>query len=116
MDLDDVSLFDLLCALREVLSRYDREHPPALLVERETFSVRDELLRLLSHTPRRRPLNLLRDLRQRSCRGQAIAAFLAVLEMLRLGLARLHQAGDGGILLYRTKRELQAGELEAIHP
>ena len=37
------------------------------------------------------PFDLLADLRRRSCRAEAIAAFLAVLELARLNLVRIHQ-------------------------
>ena len=44
---------------------------------------------------------------------EAIAAFLAVLEMARMQLLRMHQT-ERAVLLYRTTRELQAAELEAF--
>ena len=63
---------------------------------------------------RDRPYDLLDDLRGRSCRGELVAAFLAVLELARLNLVRFHQTRAGEILLYRTEREIQLHELEAI--
>ena len=61
-----------------------------------------------------RPHDFLDDLRCLSCVREVIAAFLAVLEMARLNLIRLHQTEDGSILLYRTTREVDLAELEAI--
>ena len=58
--------------------------------------------------------DLLLDLRGRSCRAEAVAAFLAILELARLDLVRLHRTRSGEILLYGTSKELQAHELEAI--
>jgi len=52
--------------------------------------------------------------RRRWLRWPAIAAFLAVLEMTRLNLVRLHQTAGGAILLYRTTRQVDLAELEAI--
>jgi hypothetical protein len=43
-----------------------------------------------------------------------VAAFLAVLELARLNLVRFHQTAAGEILLYRTEREIERHELEAI--
>jgi chromatin segregation and condensation protein Rec8/ScpA/Scc1 (kleisin family) len=63
---------------------------------------------------RGRPYDLLEDLEGRSCRGEVIAAFLAVLELARLSLVRLHQTEGGDVVLYRTTREAAAGELEAL--
>jgi segregation and condensation protein A len=112
--LEEVSLYDLMRALHGVLDRYEREHPDPLQMRTETFSVRDQLLRLVKRLEGGRPFDVVDDLRTRSCRGEAIAAFLAVLEMARLGLVRLHQTATGAVLLYRTARELDLAELEAI--
>lgn len=116
LDLGEVSLFDLLRAFQEVLTRYDREHPPPLQLRGEVYSVRDQVRRLLSVLDPGRPFDLLEDLRTRSCRSEAIAAFLAVLELARLALVRLHQTASGEIVLYRTTRELEEEELERIGP
>jgi segregation and condensation protein A len=114
IDLGEVSLFDLAGALRNVLTRYDREHPEPVLLQGETFPVRGQFDRLLRLLDPARPLDLLEDLRARSCRSEAISAFLAVLEMARLHLVRIHQTESGEILLYRTTRELLQDDLEAI--
>ena len=114
LDLGEVSLFDLLGALREVVGRYEREHPGPMHLEREEFHVRDQLERLLGLLGIDRPHDLLEDLRSRSCRAEVVAAFLAVLELARLNLVRFHQTRKGEILLYRTEREIQRHELEAI--
>jgi len=113
-DIGDVSLFDLLAALKETLDRYDREHPPPIRLSGETFSVRQQFERLLKSLIPGRPYDFLDDLRSRSCRAEAVAAFLAVLELARLHLIRAHQTESGELLLYRTTRDLQRHELEAI--
>ncbi|MDP9121914.1 MAG: segregation/condensation protein A [Acidobacteriota bacterium] len=114
IDLGEVSLFDLLGALRKTLLRYEREHPPPLVVSGEAYSVRGQFDRLLQALDAGRPFDLLADLRQLSCRAEAIAAFLAVLELARLNLIRVHQTEGGEILVYRTTRELAADEREGI--
>jgi chromatin segregation and condensation protein Rec8/ScpA/Scc1 (kleisin family) len=43
-----------------------------------------------------------------------VATFLAVLELARLHLIRLHQTEDGEVILYRTTREPTTEELEGI--
>ena len=113
-DLEEVSLYDLLSAFRGVLDRYDREHPEPVLLPGESFPVRAQFDRLLAALEPGRPYDLLGDLRARSCRSEAISAFLAVLELARLSLVRIHQSASGEISLYRTTRELGAEELEAI--
>ncbi|HEY0783812.1 MAG TPA: segregation/condensation protein A [Thermoanaerobaculia bacterium] len=115
IELGEISLFDLLGALKTVLVRYDKEHPPPLLVAAEAYSVRGQFERLLNALDAGRPFDLLDDLRSRSCRAEAIAAFLAVLELARLNLIRVHQTEKGDILVYRTTRELAELEMETIH-
>ena len=60
------------------------------------------------------PYDLIADLKTRSCRAEAISAFLAVLELARLNLVRVHQTESGDILLYRTTRDLGDVDREAI--
>ncbi len=114
VDLGEVSLYDLLSALRTVMVRYDYDHPDPMHLLGERYSVRDQFDRLLQRLDRQRPLDLIADLRTRQSRGEVVSAFLAVLEMVRLAVVRLHQTDGGEILLYRTEREVSADELEAI--
>lgn len=114
MDLGDVSLFDLLGAFKQVLVRFDREHPPPIQLSGEAYSVRSQLDRLLAVLDAGRPFDLLDDLRRLRCRAEAIAAFLAVLELARMNLVRIHQTSSGEVLLYRTTREVGRAELETI--
>ena len=114
IDLGEVSLFDLLGALRQVMVRYEHDHPPPWHILRETFSVRGQFERLIARFQPDKPVDFLADLRSRTCRAEAVATFLAVLELARLRLVRLHQTEAGDLLLYRTTREVQQHELEAI--
>lgn len=114
IDIGEVSLFDLVGALKQALVRYEREHPPPLQLTLEAFSVRGQFDRLLSILDAGRPYDLVDDLRTRSCRAEAIAAFLAVLELARLNLIRVHQTESGDVLLYRTTRELAQEDRETI--
>ncbi len=114
IELGEVSLFDLMGALKTALVRYEKEHPPPLQLTLEAFSVRGQFDRLLQILDAGRPFDLVDDLRTRSCRAEAISAFLAVLELARLNLVRVHQTEAGDILLYRTTRELTTEDREAI--
>ncbi|MDH3254254.1 MAG: segregation/condensation protein A [Acidobacteriota bacterium] len=114
IDLGEISMFDLLGAFKQLLNRYEREHPPPFLVRSESFSVKDQFERLLNRLEVGKPLDVLADLRHLSCRAEAIATFLALLELARLDLVRVHQTGVGDLLLYRTKRQLELHELEAL--
>jgi len=114
LDLDEVSLYDLLKVFRQALERHRREHPEPLLYRGESYPVRGQIERLLQRVTPGQSLDLLDDLLALSCRAEAIAAFLAVLELAKLQLVRLLQSSTGAILLYRTTRELAAADLEAI--
>ncbi|MCG8455392.1 MAG: segregation/condensation protein A [Holophagales bacterium] len=113
IDISDLSLFDLLRTFRLVLDRYEREHPEPLVLPGESFSVRDQIERLIAAMGGGRPIDLFDDLRTLSGRREAIAAFLAILEMARMQLVRMHQSRRG-LLLYRTERELSTVDLEAV--
>ncbi|MEM6794014.1 MAG: segregation/condensation protein A [Acidobacteriota bacterium] len=115
IDISELSLFDLLKTFRGVLERYEREHPEPMLMLGETYSVRGQIERLLERLRPARPIDFLDDLRGLSSRREAISAFLAVLEMTKLSWVRLHQAAGGALLLYRTEREVDLEDLEAIH-
>ncbi len=114
MDLGEVSLFDLLRTFKHVLERFERENPEPIMMPGAVFTLRQQIERLMRELMAGRPFDLIEDMRLLSCRSEAIAAFLAVLEMARLHLVRLHQTAQGSVLLYRTTREIDASELEAI--
>ena len=113
-ELEELSLFDLLSALRGVLDRYDREHPDPMRLPAESFPVREQFDRLMKVLNAGTPFDLLHDLRNRSCRAEAISAFLAILELARLRLIRIHQAASGEVVLYRTTRDLATEDLESL--
>ena len=114
LDLDEASLYDLLLVFREALQRYDREHPKTLVYTGDHFPIRAQFDRFLRAIQQGKPYDLLDDLLALSCRSEAIAAFLAILELSRLQLIRMHQTDDGEILLYRTTRQVAQEELRAI--
>lgn len=113
LDLEDLSLFDLLRTFKHVLDRFEQENPEPLHLRGEIFSVRQQIDRLLAVLRAGRPFDLLDDLRCLSSRGEAIASFLAILELAKLSLLRIHSSAQG-VLLYRTTREIDLNELEAI--
>ena len=97
-----------------MLKRYDEEHPSPLIYQGETFTVREQIDRLLSRFEGGRSLDLKDDLFALSSRAEAIACFLAVLEMARLNLVRLHASDGGSVFLFRTTRALDPILLEDL--
>jgi segregation and condensation protein A len=88
----DVSLFDVIEAFRKATERYRLEHPPALEIRHMRFSVGDKMRELIGRLDEARTLPLLEFLGRMRYRAEAVTAFLAALELIRLGVVRVFQA------------------------
>jgi segregation and condensation protein A len=88
----EVSLFDLIETFRRVTENYRLAHPPALAIHHLRFSVRDTMIELLERLDEKRTMPLLEFLGQMRYRAEAVTAFLACLELIRLGVVRAFQA------------------------
>lgn len=87
----EVSLFDLIETFRSVTENYRLAHPPALAIHHLRFSVRDKMIELLARLDEHRTMPLLEFLGQMRYRAEAVTAFLACLELIRLGVVRAFQ-------------------------
>ncbi len=87
----EVSMFDLIETFRTVTENYRLAHPPALAIHHLRFSVRDKMLELLARLDEKRTMPLLEFLGQMRYRAEAVTAFLACLELIRLGVVRAFQ-------------------------
>ena len=88
----DVSLFDIIEAFRGVSERFRLAHPPAIAIHHLRFSVGDKMIELLERLDAARTMPLLEFLGQMRYRAEAVTAFLACLELIRLGVVRAFQA------------------------
>jgi len=94
-DLSEVSLFDLLTLFKGTLDRYRASHPPAMEIEHQKFSIREKMDEMLAKVKSASaPVPLTGVFGGLSGRSEAIAVFLAVLELLRLRIVRALQAGE----------------------
>lgn len=94
-----VRLVDLLSAFRGVLQRASQG--PLLLLPREELDVMDRMTRLLEKLAQESPIPFF-SLFERGSRLELIVTFLALLELLRRGLARVRQTLPfGEIMIYR---------------
>ena len=108
----EVSLFDLIGAFRLASERYRLAHPAALEIRHQRFSVRDKMLDLLARLDEKRTLPLLDFLGEMQFRAEAVTAFLAALELIRLGVARAFQrAAFGEIHVTRTDVAFSAADV-----
>ncbi len=110
--LGEVSLYDLLSALREVVARLP--DPTVMSITEEALSVSERMQFILEQTALVESL-LFRDLfEEMTTRYRVIVTFCALLEAIRLGLIRVLQIGqDGPIRLFRTAmtaEDMEAGD------
>jgi segregation and condensation protein A len=94
-DLSEVSLFDLLTFFKGALDRYRAQHPPSMEIAHQKFSIREKMEQMLARVKSADgPVPLSDVFRSLSGRGEAIAIFLAVLELLRLRVVKARQDGE----------------------
>jgi segregation and condensation protein A len=86
----EVSLIDLVGAFRQALDRYRLAHPAAIEIPKLRFSLRDKMIEILERL-NDGPLPLLELFATFRYRAEAITAFLATLELARLGALRVFQ-------------------------
>ncbi len=103
-DLSEVSLFDLLGFFKTALDRYRAAHPPSLEIAHQKFSIKEKMEDMLARLGSGNGRVPLSDVfKALSGRAEAIAVFLAVLELLRLRVVRARQDAEfGDILLEST--------------
>jgi len=93
LSLFDVNIFDLLGAFRKVL---DSAPPEVRTITRETLTVKDRMVAIVGMLENLESLRFEEIFREHATRTQLIVSFLALLELLRLGLARVYQEGEFG--------------------
>jgi len=100
----EVSLFDLIDVFRRVTEQYRLAHPPAMEIRHLRFSVEEKMRELVERLEREGPLPLLQFLGQMRYRAEAVTAFLATLELVRLGVVTAYQpSAFAEILVSRTE-------------
>jgi len=106
IDMSEVSLFDLIDAFRNALTRYKVNHPQAIELKRTLHKVSDKMSELYEKLKEKSPIRLQWFLEGRD-RDELIAIFLGTLELVRLGGISLQQ-GDlfGDILVAITENPL----------
>ena len=119
--LPDISLFDLISAFRKVLE----ENAPAELqkINRQTLSLNDAIARTLDALEGKETVRFEELFPAGAPKSMLIVSFVAILEILKLGLARVYQEEKfGPIWIIKTSRaalpavgkETIAAEEEAV--
>ena len=104
----EVNLFDLLKAYNEMLRRKEAES--YLEVAPEPVSVKETMRGLLARLRDREEVDLLEQFRACRSRIELIVTFLAVLELLRLGLVQVAQVRPLGEILVRQRVTAEQAE------
>ncbi len=108
IDMSDVSLFHLIDAFKTALVRYRKDHPQAIELTRAVHKVSDKMRELMQQLDERSPIRLMWFLEGRE-RGELVAIFLAMLELVRLGGISLQQGESfAEIVIKKTEREIDA--------
>ncbi len=112
LELEEVDVFQLARALREVLERHQREHPAPLELEPLRFSVREKIVELFGLVSGERSFPLLSHLLTRPDPLEGVTFFVAALELARLGNVAVHQRRPfAEIYLTPTGAPLDVGAL-----
>ncbi len=89
----DLSLFDLLDAFRKIL---DKAPPEVISITRETLTVKDKMSTIMEMIEGKETVRFEELFRDGITRVQIIVIFVALLELIRLGLARVYQEKEFG--------------------
>ncbi len=110
IDMSEVSLFDLIDAFRNALTRYKLDHPQSIEFQRTLHKVSDKMAELYSKMKEKSPIRLQWFLEGRD-RDELIAIFLGTLELVRLGGLSLQQSDlFGDILVAITQTPLDEAQ------
>ncbi|PKL51845.1 MAG: segregation/condensation protein A [Nitrospira bacterium HGW-Nitrospira-1] len=104
----DVNLFDLLAAFRKLLENA----PPEMrtIITRETLTVKDRMMHIADMIENIESIRFEDLFKEAFTRVQLIVTFLALLELLRLGLARVYQEKEfGNIWIINPQNQGSAG-------
>jgi segregation and condensation protein A len=104
----DVNIFDLLGAFRKML---ESAPPEVRMITRETLTVKDKMFLIVDLLENAESVRFEELFKDTVTRTQLIVTFLALLELLRLGLARAYQEKEfGNIWVIKPREEVAATE------
>lgn len=101
----DVNIFDLMGALKKIMSRVP---PEAIKITRETLTVKDRIAMILDKMESEHTMRFDALFEEDTTRVQIIVTFLALLEILRLGIVRAYQDKEfGTIWIMRQSKDAE---------
>jgi segregation and condensation protein A len=104
----DVNIFDLLAAFKKMLDSAPAE---VRTITREALTVKDKMFLIVDLLESAESIRFEELFRDTMTRTQLIVTFLALLELLRLGLARAYQEKEfGNIWVIKPRKEAEGAE------
>ncbi len=105
----DVNIFDLLGAFKKLL---EAAPPEVRTITKETLTVKDRMFLIVDLLESSESIRFEELFGESATRGQLIVTFLALLELLRVGLARVYQEREfGHIWIIKPKGEVAEVEV-----
>lgn len=95
LNLFDLSLFDLIAAFKRIL---EKTPPETITITRETLTVKDRVAHILEKIENTDAIRFEELFDENRSRPRLIVTFIALLEVLRLGLVRVFQERDFGTI------------------
>lgn len=106
----EVNIFDLIGAFKKVLDTAPAE---VRTITRETLTVKDKMFFIIDLLESSESIRFEELFGEDVTRGQLIVTFLALLELLRLGLASVYQEKEFGyIWIIKRQREIDEAEVK----
>lgn len=93
LSLFDLSFFDLVTAFKKIL---DTAPPETISITKETLTIKDRISRILETLEGNETVRFEELFEAGAARAVVMVTFLALLEVLRLGLARVYQEQEFG--------------------
>ncbi len=106
----DVNIFDLLGALKKIIDAVPRE---VITITRETLTVKDKMFLIVDMIEGFESIRFEEIFKDTITRQQVIVTLLALLELLRLGLARAYQEREFGTIWIIKPRREQEKEIKS---
>jgi segregation and condensation protein A len=111
LSLFDLSLFDLLDAFKKIL---DKAPPEMVSITKETLTVKDKMFVIMEILEGQETVRFEELFKAERTRIQLIVTFVALLELIRLGLARVYQEKEfGNIWVINPAKESAAVSQES---
>ena len=99
----EVGALDLIAAFQRVLDRIEKKKGSAREIEADRFSVSEKIEFVLKVLPESEPLRFDELFAGQHTRGEVVATFLALLELVRLRHVMVEQRGSFGEIVLRRR-------------